>query len=359
MFRRGRVALLLGIVVLLGSLAVATPRATTPAEASTPTVNRAKVGVALYGDALSWSDAKLDRELDLVRSLGARWVRVPFNWATLQQGGRGTYNWAPSDRIVAQARAHKLYVLAEVSYTPAWARPAGTPPTNPPTNPADYGAFLYKASRRYAPLGVHRWEIWNEPNLASMWTPHPNPSQYTALLRSAYWNLHAADPKAVVITGGLSPAYDAGNHSQISPYTFLARIYVYGGRGAFDQVGLHPYSFPYPSTLQEAWNTFQQSSSLYDLMRWYGEGRKRITATEIGFPTGTSDRAITETEQGTYLVNAASAWLARSYAGPIFVYSVHDWGADISDYFDNFGLVHYDDTLKAGYVTLRHALLGG
>jgi hypothetical protein len=291
--------------------------------------------------------------------LGARWIRVPFNWATLQMHGRGTYNWAPADRIVAQARAHKLYVLAEVSYTPTWARPAGTPPTNPPTNPADYGNFLYKAARRYAPLGVHRWEIWNEPNLASMWTPHPNPKQYTGLLRAAYWNLHAADPKAVVIIGGLSPAADARNHSQISPYTFLARIYTYGGRGAFDQLGLHPYSFPYPATLREAWNTFQQASSLYDIMRWYGEGNKRITATEIGFPTGTSDRAISESAQGTYLVNAARAWLARSYTGPIFIYSVHDQGSDISDYFENFGLVRYNDTLKTGYLTVRHALLGG
>ncbi len=294
-----------------------------------------------------------------MRSLGARWVRVPFNWATLQMHGRGTYNWAPADRIVAQARAHKLHVLAEVSYTPQWARPANTPATNPPTNPADFGTFLYKAAERYAPLGVHRWEIWNEPNLSSMWTPHPNPKQYTTLLRHAYWNLHAADPKAVVITGGLSPASDARNHSQISPYTFLARVYTYGGLGAFDQVGLHPYSFPFRPTLREGWNTFQQTSSLYDLMRWFGEGHKRITATEIGFPTGTSDRAVSETTQGNYLVEGARAWLARPYSGPIFVYSVHDQGPDVSNYFENFGLVRYDDTLKAGYLTVRHALIGG
>jgi hypothetical protein len=359
MFRRGRVALALGIAVLLGALAQASPQAATSAAASAPTVNRTKVGVALYGDALSWSATKLDRELDLVRSLGAKWVRVPFNWATLQMHGRGTYNWAPADRVVAQARAHQLYVLAEVSYTPAWARPRNTPATNPPTNPADYGKFLYAAARRYGPKGVHRWEIWNEPNLNAMWTPHPNPKQYTALLRSAYWYLHAADPKAVVITGGLSPAFDAGNHSQISPSTFLLRVYTYGGRGAFDQLGLHPYSFPYPSTLREPWNTFQQASSLYDLMRWFGDGSKRITATEIGFPTGSSDRAVSETTQGNYLVSGSRAWLARSYAGPVFVYSVHDQGSNVADYFENFGLVRYNDTLKTSYTILRHALIGG
>jgi hypothetical protein len=136
-------------------------------------------------------------------------------------------------------------------------------------------------------------------------------------------------------------------------------VYQYGGRGAFDQLGLHPYSFPYPSTLREAWNTFQQASSLYDLMRWYGESSKRITATEIGFPTGLSDRAISDSAQGTYLVNAAHAWLDRSYTGPIFIYSLHDQGTDIYDYFENFGLVRYNDTLKTSYLTVRRALLGG
>jgi hypothetical protein len=354
--RHSRVALLILSSLLAGSLLTA--RDGIPARAATPVVDRDKVGVSFTGDALGWSDARLRAELDNVRGMGASWVRVPFNWATLQMHGRGTYNWPPSDRIVTEARKRKLRVMPVVSYTPEWARPNGTPPTQPPTNPDDYAAFLFAAARRYAPQGVHRWEIWNEPNLFTMWTPTPSVNRYTKLLRATYPVLKAADPKAVVITGGLSPAWDAPNHSQISPYTFLANIYRYGGKGSFDQVGLHPSSFPWRSSTDASWNPMKQAKRMYALMKYVGDGRKRMTATEIGFPTGTSPRAVTETEQGPRFVEGISIWHSYSFSAPIFVYAVRDEGSDISNHYHNFGVVRHDGTRKPSWYVLRTALTG-
>jgi hypothetical protein len=355
MERRRHLALFVGSLVAAASFLVPPPPV---ADAAAPTVDRTKVGVSLYGSALGWSQAQLDRELDRVRQMGARWVRVPFNWSTLQMHGRGTYNWHPADRVVAAARKRNLYILAVVSYTPSWARPAGTDATHPPTNVGDYANFLGAAARRYAPKGVHRWEIWNEPNIESMWTPGPSAKRYTALLRASYWALKVADPRSVVITGGLSPAADRRDHSQISPYTFLRKVYEYGGHGAFDQVGLHPYSFPYPATISEAWNPFVQARSLYALMQSKGDGRKRLAATEVGFPTGSSDRAVSLTKQGAYLVQALRAWQAYSFDAPVFVYSMHDEGPDLSNHHHNFGLVRRDFTVKPGFLKMRLALLG-
>jgi hypothetical protein len=357
MGHRRRLALLVGSILFAASFLVPNPTVAV-AGAAAPTADRTKVGVSLYGSVLTWSSTRLSRELDHVKAMGARWVRVSFDWSTLQMHGPKTYNWTPADRVVAAANRRKLYVLAVVSYTPGWARPPGTDAAYPPTNVDHYAKFLHAAAKRYAPKGVHRWEIWNEPNISSMWKPVPSAKKYTALLRAAYWALHSADPKAVVVAGGLSPAADARNHSQIAPYTFLRKIYEYGGRGAFNQVGLHPYSFPYPSTEPGAWNPFRQAVSLHALMKAHGDGGKRVSATEFGFPTGTSDRAIGENLQAKYLVSGVRSWQAYVFDAPLFVYSMFDEGDDIANFHDNFGLVRYSRDPKPSYFAMRRALLG-
>ncbi|MCU1429859.1 MAG: hypothetical protein JWL83_3859, partial [Actinomycetia bacterium] len=176
---------------------------------STRVLDRRAIGVSLYGSVLAWSRADLERDLDRVRAMGATWVRIPFNWVTLEMHGRGQYEWASADRIVAAANARHLHIDAVVSYTPGWARPAGRPGTDAPTNLDDYARFMHAIVARYAPRGVHTWEVWNEPNLVSMWTPKPNVARYTALLKKAYTAIKHADHSSVVLTGGLSPGYDA------------------------------------------------------------------------------------------------------------------------------------------------------
>src|SRR4051794_15082524 len=116
-------------------------------------------GFSFDGDIIGMSPAQRNADLDRARAMGATWVRLPFNWSTLQMHGRGTYNWGPADALVAAAKARGFRIDAVVSYAPSWARPAGSKMTTPPSNPADYGNFLGAAARRYAPMGVHTWEI--------------------------------------------------------------------------------------------------------------------------------------------------------------------------------------------------------
>jgi hypothetical protein len=329
------------------------------ARAAVPTANPTRTGVSLYGSVLTWSPAKLRQQLDLVRNMGATWVRVPMDWATLQMHGRGTYNWAPADFVVAEARKRHLRIMPVVSYTPSWARRPGRPGTDPPTNTTYYGQFLAQMAQRYSPKGIHYWEIWNEPNIQSMWTPRPNASQYVKLLKSAYYGLHTYDKHAVVITGGLSPALDARDRTQVSPYTFLSAMYRDGAHGFFNAVGLHPSTYPYPSTYSASWSTFSKGApQLYNLMAHRHDANKHVWATEIGFPTGTDRVAVSEGEQGPYLVEGVRAWQRRAYSGPIFVYSMTDEGPNRADHYENFGLVRYNGTPKPAYAALRASLRG-
>jgi hypothetical protein len=191
-----------------------------------------------------------------------------------------------------------------------------------------------------------------------MWTPRPDPAAYTRLLKAGYAALKKADRRAIVVTGGLSPGYDAADHTQMAPLSFLVAMYRAGARGSFDQVGIHPYSFPYRSTYDAAWNPFQQAVQLHQVMAGRGDGKKRVCATEVGFPTGTDAKAVSEAKQGPYLVEGLKAWLARSYSAPVFVYSIADEGSRRSDYYQNFGLVRWDGTTKPAYDVVRRALRG-
>src|SRR5258706_5457825 len=207
---------------------------------------------------------------------------------------RDTFSWTATDTFVRAARARGLRVLALPDYTPTWAR-SGPTDKYPPNNPADFAAFVEAAARHYAPMGVHAWEIWNEPNNAMFWAPRADPVAYTALLKLAGPAIKRADASATVVSGGLSPASD--NSGNVAPLTFLTSMYAHGARGSFDAVGYHPYSYPYVPMYPAEWNTFFRTPDVHALMARNGDGDKRVWGTEVGFPTGTNSKAVSEAAQ--------------------------------------------------------------
>lgn len=305
---------------------------------------------------LLWEpDAELQADLDAMQRAGMTWVRVSLDWPSIQPVSRTGWNWGPTDRVVVAAGARNLRVLFMAGYAPPWARAAGAPAYAPPVDPADYAAFLRAAAARYAPFGVHDYEIWNEPNNRYWWQPGADPAAYTALLRAAYRALHAADPNAFVVLGGLSPAADGGG--DLSPLSFLRGVYAAGGKGSFDAVGLHPYSFPYPPDWGEPWNPFWRAPDLYALMQANGDGGMQVWATEFGVPTGTGPGSVDEATQATQLATALSLWRGFSFAGPLFWFGIRDRGSDPRVIDDNFGLLRRDGTAKPAYVRLRQERL--
>ena len=223
-------------------LATSTTTTTSPPTTAPRAPISRTLGRSLGLGSLPTSDFEI--ELDAIAATDVRWLRVDFDWSVIQAAGPQSYDWSRTDRLVDGARARHLSIIALMTYTPVWARPSGTGDKNPPTNPDDFARFVSTAAQRYAPLGVATWEIWNEPNVSTFWYPRPDPERYTALLVRASAAIRAVEPYATVISGGLAPASDAANGSQVDVRTFLTRVYAAGGGRAFDAVGLHPYSFP-------------------------------------------------------------------------------------------------------------------
>jgi polysaccharide biosynthesis protein PslG len=294
----------------------------------------------------------------------ARWIRVDLNWNVIQNNGPTSYNWAPFDNVINAARSRGIKVLGILTYTPAWARPAGTTSHSPPSDPNTFANFARTAAAHFGAEGVHHYEIWNEPNISAFWAPNPDPVRYTRLLTLASAAIRAADPSAFIVSGGLSPwgSYGGRDAGHINPITFLEGIYANGGRGSFDAVGWHPYNFPY-GTAYYGWSAWSQMSatspSARSVMTANGDGAKQIWPTEFGEPTGASSRSVTESAQAKFVTDAYAALKGWSWAGPAFLYSFHDNGTDALNIEDNFGVIRFDWTPKPAYTAFQSAAATG
>jgi hypothetical protein len=315
-----------------------------------------RFGIAEGGLLQALPRRDLARVLDGVRAIGATWIRVDVNWAVIQARGRRSYAWSPFDRVVRSARARGLNVLGGIVYTPRWAEPSGGKASSPPAHLGDYATFAGRAAKHFGRLGVHAYEIWNEPNNGDSWEPSPDPVRYTKMLRLASAAIKSADHEATVISGGLSPYGSYGERTArfVNPLDFLEAMYANGARDALDGVGWHPYSFPLGLSFspRSAWSQMSETvPSARSIMRANGDGAKRIWATEFGAPTGESSKALTEAAQAALVREAYTKLKAWRWAGPAFLYSYRDHGAvDPGASPDGgFGLVRSDWSKKPSY----------
>jgi hypothetical protein len=322
-----------------------------------------RVGFAQAYVPLWQSSAELNRDFDAIKATGAQWVRFDMVWSVVQAGGPTSFDWSTTDRAVAAANARGLKVLAVLGYTPTWARaPGASSDKYPPADPNTFATYARAAAQRYAPQGVHSYEIWNEEN-TGFWAPLPNPVTYTQLLKLAYPAIKTIDASATVIVGGFAGQGDtnmwkAADGSGIAPYRFLTEMYAAGAAGSFDAVAIHPYSIPGGPSAGGEWNPFTQAPAIHTLMANHGDTNKRIWATEGGAWTGTSPNAVSETTQAQYARDYLTLWTQWSYTGPFFLYTLRDRSTNTTDREDNFGVMHTDGTPKTAYQTISTTVIG-
>ena len=325
-------------------------------QSSTPCAGDIGMAPAWILDA---TDADLARDLDAARAAGATRFRFDVDWSVVESA-KGEFNWAPIDRLVQAVAAHGMRPLGVLAYTPAWARPAGVgfPPGGAashiaPANPADFAAFAAQAANRYAD-SIMDWEIWNEPNRATFWSPAPDAAAYTQLLIAASEAIRAVQPNANVIAGALAPGE---NHAagEIDPVTFAQRIYENGGQGAFNTLSIHPYTYPWmptdPST--SSWSTFQKIPRIRDVMVTHGDQGKQMWITECGAPTGSDSTSVTQDAQAAYIAAGINEARKLGYVPVILIYAIRDSGTDPNDPEQNFGLLKQDFEPKPAYDVVR------
>jgi len=307
------------------------------------------IGISADAKVLDYQPAELDRYMSAVRASGASWFRVAVDWSRVERT-RGRLDWSATDGVLAAAQRHGLRVLALLSYTPRWARIPAAGPSDThgyPADPQTFGDFARAAATRYS-AQVDTWEIWNEPNIEQFFTPAPDVAIYTALLRSAYTAIHAIQPNATVLSGGLAPATDTA--PDIAPPTFVEQLYNSDANRWFDGVAIHPYVYPVlPSDSGSgAYNTFQRMQLIRTSMLNGGDAAKKVWITEFGAPTSSTPRGVSADAQAAGITEAID--LAR-----LFVYTLVDGGADGRNIEDNFGLLTTGRSPKPAYLAVQRA----
>jgi hypothetical protein len=193
--------------------------------------------------------AEADHAISVARQLHARIVRADFPWSVLEPSGPGMIDphaLAFADRLVSDATAAGIRVVATVAGTPCWASSAprsllsscragedSAAKSWPPNAPSDYAAIVAFLARRYG-AQLAAIEVWNEPdqaNEAHFAGPH-KAERYAALLRAAYPAIKQASPGVPVLGGSL-----VGSNG-----VFLRALYAAGIRGFYDGLSVHFYN---------------------------------------------------------------------------------------------------------------------
>lgn len=297
------------------------------------------------------------RTMGKVREAGFGWVRVQLQWSEFEPSP-GSYNTAVYDTIIGAASNGGANVLVSVVKAPAWASPSH--PGALPENTAAFARTMRYLAARYSGQ-VGAWEIWNEQNLAGEVGGQVAVAPYFETLKAGYGAVKAADPRAIVLFGGLTPTGLNDPAVAINDVEYLRAFYAYRdgeGRNYFDVLAAHPGSaanppdtaFPtnpgvgacppkYAAQEGHCWKDapdfyFRRVEDQRAVMVAAGDGPKQIWLTEFGWdscqgglptPNGYEYCALTsETQQAQYIVRAFT--IAREewpWMGAMFLWNLN------------------------------------
>jgi polysaccharide biosynthesis protein PslG len=352
----GRLRPLAALVALAAALATGFLIVPREASALDP---RPAFGVQFHATWADYTDADRTAVLDKLQAAGVKWVRIDLGWASLQEGGAGSYSqWYVdlADRVVNAARARGIHVLATLWATPGWAN-GGRGTNVPPNDAADYARAATWAAAHFRGR-IEAWEVWNEPNLSDFFVG--NAAAYAQLLRAAYPAFKSGDSNALVVFGGPS-----GNDTD-----FLRNVYAAGIRGAFDVMANHPYqgiADAAPEVPDDGTKyNLSHVRSVHDLMRANGDGAKQIWFTEFGWSSHANpprvenwNRGVTAEQQADFLVRTIKfVGTTYPYVTNIFWYNERDLASGNAQ-LDNYGLLDRSLAPKPAYKALKAYLVGG
>jgi hypothetical protein len=291
--------------------------------------------IKLYGSQT------MDGEFAAMRDAGAAWLRCDFAWYDLERS-QGSWDFAGTDAVVAQAEARGVEVLGILGTSPGWAN-GGNAWNYPPTDIDAWKTYVNTVASRYAGR-VAAWEIWNEENIDGFWQPAPDAAAYVNLLAAASPEIRAADPDATVVMGGV-----AGLGS-----TYLDECLSLGAADHVDAVAYHPYAETIGVEGQPEEDLLRPKESLcrflVQFVHWlvaqHTSKDLEIWITEVGWTTcAQTPPGVDEDTQAAYmlrtLINYATTDVER-----VVWFNLRD---TMLNELDRYGLLEYGFAPKASY----------
>jgi hypothetical protein len=279
------------------SLATAIAALALLAPASARAVPRGFFGIAPQTQVGSADTARM-------RAGGVETLRMPLNWGAVQPTRRGGFDWSSFDAVVETAARGRLEVLPFLCAPPRWIARNGTRlPIDSARQRRGWTEFARQAVERYGPRGsfwsqhapgtkeplprlpIRAWQIWNEENFFYFTTP-ASPTRYARLLALSHRAIHRADPRAVVVTGGLFGDPGEAPPRAVDAADFLDRLYrVRGVKSTFDAVALHPYA-------ADSAELRRIVGEVRGTMLRHGDRRSGLYITEIGWGSQFDPRVV-------------------------------------------------------------------
>jgi polysaccharide biosynthesis protein PslG len=305
---------MVGRTVLPALIALALACAGPAVAAARPPVFGVNVNRVVNDD---FTPAHWNRPFADVRASGLTEARTDAFWMWAEprppRHGVHSYDWWRLDAVAGALAKHHLRWLAVLDYSAIWAATYRGDYHSPPRSNADYAAYARAFAARYGRGGsfwrrhphlprlpVTAYEVWNEPNNGTwFWKPRPDPARYADMYLRARRAIHAVDPRATVLVGGL-----------VAHPAFVAKMYAARPdlHGNVDAIGWHAYA-PRVNGLLRGLRELRATLELE------GEPDLPVQVTELGWPTSGGDPTVLrEPARSVAFANAATK-LARSDCG--------------------------------------------
>lgn len=281
------------------------------------------------------------RLVTLVADTGVTWVRAEISWQAVQPSP-GLWRWDVYDAMIAGYRARGINVAAILTYPPMDGRWSSWPELA-----QDFYAFASAAVERYAPMGVHYWEMFNEPNLPGYgWLDASQDAgthlpTYAMLLAAGNMAVRAHDPLGVVILGGIA----SDQHRGVPVEETMGALYGLGVRECFDVFAFHPYGYQ---------GQFPAARARIDAILAAHGDDKPVWFNEYGW---TDYVAMNMRRNGTAATNPMMmAFSQRGAADALFWFAGADYSARWGT--PTFGLASYYLTRRPSFDTFRFLVTG-
>lgn len=327
----------------------------------------------LFAAPVAAEDAEPDRRFGVVSAfwlpeeaaaLNLGWERILFYWSQIQPTGPDDWNTLHvMEEWLTEAREQDREVVGLLKNTPPWATDGvpygGVPrglylPTDDPENL--WANYVRRVAEYYGPRGVHRWIIWNEPDIdqgvyGSEW--EGSAEDYYRLLKVASLVLKETDPQAQVHLAGLTYWHDVinGREQYLQRFLSVASADPDAAENGyfFDVISLHIYF---------------RSETVYDIVRqiddiqeqfgldkpiWINETNAAPTQ-DPQWPVTRPQFQLDLEHQSAYIVQAHALGFAAG-AERIGIYKFFDVGLGEGE--ESFGLARADGSLRPAYFALQ------
>jgi hypothetical protein len=298
-------------------------------------------------------------QLEAVRNLHGKVVRIEVSWARLEPRQQGSYDAAALkavDRIVDSAAARGIKVVMFVDRTPCWASTYAKKDCSAGTDSEinDFATTRYQPQKaeQVVPVStflVQRYgaklaayEVWNEPDQANekYWAGPNKVVNYVALMKALYAPLKAANPALQVLGGSFVGANGA----------WLKAMYAAGAKGYYDGLAVHFYDLPLYSLKQ---TRAVQLANGDTTPMWLSEFGWTSCQGANGHTAGVDHPCVTQSTQASALADVFRAIAHTDWISSAVMYTLKD-----SDDAYQFGLISRRGARKPAYKSVRSVLAG-